>query len=227
MLELPAGFPDALLRALPSDPTPDERALIEAPALVQFWTAIAAHMGDMIAAGWNPSDAAGSLVGGVLTPPRLGYDAHGSLSRRVREGVDMQRRHKAASLARDLSALLTEIGQEALPPDAALTLASLLDQRTLARDVPSHVKHEPTPVLLKRLAAALEVPPNYTTAPGLASQKASWRGFIREVRTNLTDLGFDLRERVAVALVHALCGRVMAAPPSRAAVQAALRGGAD
>lgn len=225
MVEIPDGFPDVLLSALPAELVPAERALIEAPELVRFWCDLSAHLPTMAAAGWDRRNAAGTLVGAVTTPPRMGYDAHGTLARRVRQGVNMERRKKAADLARELAALLDEIGREPLPPDAAIAVAALLHKRLIARDAPSYFIGESLSALLKRLADALAERPDYAAVPGLASQKASWRGFIRGVRDNLADVDFILRERDAVTLASVICRSAGIQEPSRDSVRAAMRDG--
>jgi hypothetical protein len=175
----PAWFPDVLRPAVPSPLSPIAAALLAAPSLAPFWEALAAHVLELRQKELDHLDAAAVLLGCVLTPLALGYDAHGTLARKVRGGVNMQRRRKAASLALEL---------------------------------------------VRRLAVGLIEDPDFTTTPGLASQKPSWRGFIREVKANLTDVGFHLRERDAVALVEVVCRASGVAPPSRDAVHHALLG---
>jgi hypothetical protein len=226
MVAIPPGFPDALLPALRGELGRAQAALVAAPSLAPLWQALGQHAHRMIGEGWAPTDAAGVLVGGVLTPIAMGYDAHGTLSRRVREGVSMERREKAAAMAADLARLLDEIEREPFPPDAVVAVGPLLHPRLVARDAPSALKLEPTAALLRLLADALNVAPVYGAQPGLASQKASWRGFIREVRDNLDEFGFVLRERDAVALATVLCAAAgMVVLPSRDAVRDALRWG--
>jgi hypothetical protein len=223
---IPLWFPHAFHPALTYDLASLEKALIAAPELDRFWQSLADHMPTLVTDGWSTSDAAGALVGSVLTPARLGYDAHGSLSRYIRNSVSMERREKAAALAKELADLLDEIEGEPFPPDAVVSVSTLLHPRLVARDAPSLIKAEPTSALLRRLAAALSAPPNYSAVPGLASQKATWRGFIREVQQNLHDHGFKLRELHAVSLVRTICTDAgIAAPPSRDAVRDALRMG--
>ncbi|MGC5198342.1 hypothetical protein [Aphanothece microscopica] len=194
--------------------------------LSSFWESLADHMPTMVADGWSEPDAAGTLVGSVLVPIGMGYDANGSLAKLVRGGVSMERREKAATLAAELAELLDQIKGEPLPPDAVVSVQALLPRRLIARDAPSYFLCEPTAELLRRLAGALSVPPDYSTSPGLASQKTTWRGFIREVQDNLRDHDFTLREIHAVALVQTICAHAgVAAPPSRDAVRDALRMG--
>ncbi|MDI3309536.1 MAG: hypothetical protein QJR07_20890 [Acetobacteraceae bacterium] len=225
MSAIPDTFPDALLSALPAGLGQAEAALIAAPGLARFWNTIAQHLPRMVKEGWNPLDAAQALVGAVLIPVMMGYNAHGTIAFRVRKGVNMGRRAKAAKLARELAALLDEIEREPLPPGAAIAVADLLSRRLVARDAPSYLKTERPAAILRRLADALGAPPDYSQAPGLASQKASWRGFIREVQANLADVGFHLRERDAVELAGALCRSAGLMTPSRDAVRDALRWG--
>jgi hypothetical protein len=224
MSGIPASFPDVLLTAVPGDLDGAQEAVIAAPELTQFWQSVGAHVLTMGAKGWKPMDAACVLVGAVLTPLAVGYDAHGTLARRVRERVDMPRRAKAAALARELADMLDAVRGEALPPDAVISVAALLHRRLIARDAPSYLMAEPTSALLRRLADALTVPPDFGAVPGLASQKPSWRGFIREVKSNFDEYGFALREADAVRLVQAVCREAgMASPPGRDAVRDALR----
>jgi hypothetical protein len=224
MASIPVSFPDVLLTAVPGDLDGAQEAVIAAPELAPFWQSLASHVVPMGEKGWKPMDAAAALVGAVLTPLAMGYDARATLPRRVRERVDMPRRAKAAALARELADMLDAVKGEALPPDAALSVVSLLHQRLIARDAPSYLMAEPPSALLRRLADALTVPPDFGAAPGLASQKPSWRGFIREARSNLTECGFALRESDAVLLAQAVCRTAgMASPPGRDAVRDALR----
>jgi hypothetical protein len=198
-------------------------ALIAAPSLAPFWDSLAAHVLELRREKWNPLDAAAVLLGCVLTPLALGYDAHGTVVRKVRGGVNMKRRRKAASLALELAELLDEIAREPLAPDAALAIAALLDERC-ASSWPSYFQNERPAELLRRMATGLKEEPDFAAAPGLASQKPSWRGFIREVNANLADWDFRLRERDAVALVEVVCKATGVAPPSRDAVHHALLG---
>jgi hypothetical protein len=161
-------------------------------------------------------------MGCVLTPLSLGHDARGTLARHVRGGVSMERRRRAASLALELAELLDDIAREPLAPDAALAIGTLLDVQCVSR-APSYFQNERPAELLRRMAAGLSKEPDFAAAPGLASQKPSWRGFIREVSTGLGDWDFHLRERDAVALVAVVCEASGVAPPSRDAVRAALR----
>lgn len=225
MSAIPDTFPDALLPGVPDELGRAEAALVAAPELAQFWGALAKHLPRMVKDGWKPSNAVGTLVGAVLLPVMMGYDAHGTLAFYVRKGVNMGRRAKAAELARELAALLDDIEREPLPPGAVIAVADLLNRRLIARDAPSYLKNERPAAVLRRLADALTVPPDYSQAPGLASQKASWRGFIREVQANLADVGFKLRERDAVELAGVLCRSAGLMKPSRDAVRDALRWG--
>lgn len=220
-MEIPPGFPDVLLPALPDRPTPGDSALIAAPDLEAFWRTLAEHVPVMVAAGWDRFSAAAALTGAVFVPLAMGYDFHGTLPRRVRDGVNMDRRRKAATLARDLAGLLDEIAREPLPPDGVLSLLSLLP--SVSRGIPSYFYGIRMAEALPRLAEALETPPDFSAAAGLASQKVSWRGFIREVKANLTESGLNLRELDAVALVAALADSEGMVRPSRGSVAAALR----
>ncbi|WP_188904378.1 hypothetical protein [Caldovatus sediminis] len=210
--------------AVPADATATEAALFAVPDLALFWEALAAHVLALEREGWSRLSAAAMLLGAVLTPLRMGYDAHGTLPRAVRRCTSMARRAKAAAMARKLADMLDEISREPLPPCAVVAVAALLHPRLIARDAPRYFQAEPTAEMLRRLAAALEEPPRFADVPGLASQKPSWRGFIRAVRATLADLGFKLRERDAVVLTQAVCRAAgFAAPPSRDAVRDALR----
>lgn len=223
MSQIPDWFPEALFPALQYDLGPAEAALANAPELETFWNDLAGHVAKMVAQGWDSITAAGTLAGAVLLPLAMGHDAHGTLSRKIRDGVNMPRRKKAAKLARELSALLNEIEREPMPPDAVISVASLLPKQLIARDAPSYFLCKRTTDLLNRLANSLEVPPDYSDVPGLASQKPSWRGFIREVKAGLSDSGFTLRERDAVKMVGIIC-RVGRTPiPTREDVHHALR----
>jgi hypothetical protein len=219
----PAWFPDVFRPAVPQPLSPIAAALIGAPSLAPFWDALAEHVLKLQRKGWNRLDAAAVLLGCALKPLALGYDARGTLARKVRGGVNMQRRRKAASLALELAELLDEIAREPLAPDAALAIAVLLDENCVS-SWPSYFQTERPAELLRRMAAGLIEEPDFTAAPGLASQKPSWRGFIREVKANLADLGFRLRERDAIALVTVLCKASGVAPPSRDGVHHALLG---
>lgn len=224
MSSIPSTFPDVLRPAVPADTTATDAALFAAPNLAQFWQALAAHVLTLERKGWTPLNAAAMLLGAVLTPLAMGYDAHGTLSRRLRNGVKMGRRQRAAAMARELADILDEIRREPLPPDAAVAVSALLPEEMIAHDTPSYFLWQPPAELLRRLADALETPPDYAAAPGLASRKASWRGFIREVKNNLDECGFKLREADAVALVGVVCREAgMPAAPSRDAVRDALR----
>jgi hypothetical protein len=162
----------------------------------------------------------------VLTPLALGHDAHGSAARRVRGGIDMARRRKAAHDARALAATLRAIEDEPLAPDVVLSVRA-----RLARDVADGSGRRAVLVVhaaadaLERLADGLEAEPDLSEAPGLASRKPGWRGYLREVVAALGDLGFRPREVDMVRLVAVLCRALACMPPSRDAVRDALRAG--
>jgi hypothetical protein len=218
-------FPDVLRAAASAEGlTADQRALIEAPELRAFWQRLAAHVPALAARGWSSLNAAAVLVGAVVTPLAFGHDAHGSAARRVRGGVDMARRRKAARDARALAKALRAIEAEPLPPDVALSIgAALAWPGYVAARVPSALWCTRPAEVLERLADGLEAEPDFSEAPGLASRKPSWRGFVREVVASLGDLGFRPREVDMVRLVAVLCRVAGVRPPSRDAVRNALR----
>jgi len=220
-------FPDVLRAAATAEGlSPDQRALIEAPELRAFWQRLAEGVPALVARGWSSVDAAAALVGAVLNPLALGHDARGTAARQVRGGIDMARRRQAAHDARALAATLRAIESEPLPPGVVLSALTCLPEWVRDRigpAAPSCAWTFRTADALDCLADELEVEPDLSEAPGLASRKASWRGFIREVVAALGDLGFQPREADLVRLAGALCrlGGVM--PPSRDAVRDALR----
>jgi|YNPBryunderm2012_1023409.scaffolds.fasta_scaffold12610_4 hypothetical protein len=222
-------FPDVLRDAATAEGlTPDQRALIEAPELRGFWQRLAAHVPVLAARGWSSLTAAAMLVGAVVIPLALGHDARGTAARRVRRKINMARRRKAARDARALAATLRAIQSEPLAPDVVLSLLTCLPESVrdmIGPATPSYVWTFRTADALDCLADGLEVEPDLSEAPGLASQKPSWRGYLREVVAALGDLGFQPREVDMVRLVAVLCrlGGVM--PPSRDAVHDALREG--
>jgi hypothetical protein len=120
----PACFPDVFRPAVPKPLSPIEAALIVAPSLAPFWDALAEHVLKLQREGWNSLDAAAVLLGGVLDPPAMGFDAHGTVIKKARGGVNMERRRKATTLALELAKLLDEIAREPLAPDAALRVAA-------------------------------------------------------------------------------------------------------
>ena len=221
------NFPDVLRAAATAEGlTPDQRALIEAPELRAFWQRIAEHVSALAARGWSSVDAAAALVGAVLAPLAFGHDARGTAARRVRRKINMARRRKAARDARALAEALRAIQSEPLAPDVVLSLLTCLPESVrdmIGPATPSYVWTFRTADALDCLADGLEAEPDLSEAPGLASQKPSWRGYLREVLANLSDFGFAIREVDAVRLVAVLCrlGGVM--PPSRDAVHDVLR----
>jgi hypothetical protein len=220
-------FPDVLRAAASAEGlTADQRALVEAPELRAFWQHLATHTPALVARGWSSFDAAAALVGAVLTPLALGHDAHGSAAWRVHGGIDMARRRKAAHDARALAATLRAIEDEPLAPDVVLSVLACLPE--LVRDrigpaAPSCAWTFRTADALDCLAAGLEVAPDLSEAPGLASRKPGWRGFVREAVASLGDLGFQPREVDMVRLVAVLCRAQGAQAPSRDAVRDTLR----
>jgi len=218
-------FPDVLRAAATAEGlSPDQRALVEAPELRAFWKRLAAHVPALAARGWSSLDAAAALVGAVVTPLALGHDTHGSAAWQVRGGVDMARRRKAARDARALAKTLRLIEAEPLPPDVALSVgAALAWPEHVAARVPSALWCTRPAEVLERLAAGLEAEPDLACAPGLASRKPGWRGFVREVLAALGDLGFRPREADLVRLAGALCRLAGVMPPGRDAVRDALR----
>jgi len=220
-------FPDVLRDAATAEGlTPDQRALIEAPELATFWKRLAAHVPVLAARGWSNFNAAAALVGAVVIPLALGHDARGTAAQHVRGGVDMARRKRAARDARALAATLRAIEAEPLPPDVVLSVLACLPEWVRDRigpAAPSCARTFRTADALARLADGLEAEPDLSEAPGLASRKPGWRGYLREVVAALGDLGFQPREVDMVRLVAVLCrlGGVM--PPTRDAVHDALR----
>ncbi|WP_337876886.1 hypothetical protein, partial [Elioraea sp.] len=148
--------------------------------------------------------AAAALVGAVVIPALVGHDARGGLNRRIRHAIDIKRRREAATLALRLAETLDLIAAEPLPPDEVMSVASLLP---MPDRLPSHVLAARPGDMLRRLAAALDRRSDLAAAPGLVSQKPSWRDCLREVATNLHDLRVPLREadgaRLAAALARA------------------------
>lgn len=220
-------FPDVLRDAATAEGlTPDQRALIEAPELATFWKRLAEHVPTLAARGWSSVDAAAALVGAVLTPPALGHDARGTAARQVRGGIDMARRRQAAHDARALAEALRAIEGEPLAPDVVLSVLTCLPEGVrdmIGPATPSYVWTFRTADALDCLADVLEAEPDLSEAPGLASRKPGWRGYLREVVAALGDLGFQPREVDMVRLVAVLCrlGGVM--PPTRDAVHDVLR----
>ena len=218
-------FPDVLRAAATAEGlSPDQRALIEAPELRAFWQRLAAHVPALVARGWSSVDAAAVLVGAVVTPLALGHDAHGSVAWRVRRGIDMARRQKAARDARALAEALRAIEAEPLPPDVVVSIGDALGwPDDVAERIPTILWCTRPAEVLERLADGLEAEPDLSEAPGLASRKPGWRGFIREVVANLSDYGFAIREVDMVRLAGTLCRAAGVMPPSRDAVRDALR----
>jgi hypothetical protein len=180
----------------------------------------------LAARGWSSVNAAAALVGAVLTPLALGHDARGSFARAIRNGVNIERRRRAAALATELADLLREIAREPLAPDVVLSVLACLPaelRERVAPDAPSYVWTFRTADALAALAAELEREPDFSAVPGLASRKPSWRGFLREVAANLKELGFELREVDARHLAAVVCRAAAARPPSRDSVRDALR----
>jgi len=205
---------------------PGARALLEAPELRVFWTRIADHVPVLVAEGWSRDIAAAKLVGDVVTPLLMGHDARGSFARAIRNGVNIERRRRAAALATELADLLREIAREPLAPDVVLSVLTCLPAALRERvgpNTPSYVWTFRTADALAALAAALEREPDFSGVPGLASRKPSWRGFLREVAANLRELEFDLREVDAWHLVAVVCRADKVPPPSRDSVRDALR----
>lgn len=220
-MKIPDCFPTALRVAVPADLSVEAAALIAARELAPFLRALAARAEQMV--GEKCLDAACSLVGAVLVPVLVGYDAYGTLARKVRGGVDTKRRKKAAARARELAVLLDQVAREPLPPGVAICVGDLLLQALIPGNTPSRLLTERPATLLRRLADGLETEPDFQAALGFASQKPSWRGFVREVKANLSNLGVTLRERDAVALARTLCRAAGAPQPSGDAVRDALR----
>jgi hypothetical protein len=220
-------FPDVLRDAATAEGlTPDQRALIEAPELRAFWKRLAAHVPVLAARGWSNLDAAAVLVGAVVIPLALGHDARGTAARRVRRKINMARRRKAARDARALAATLRAIEAEPLAPDVVLSVLTCLpewERDMIGPATPSYVWTFRTADALDCLADELEAEPDLSEAPGLASRKPGWRGYLRETVAALGDLGFRPREVDMVRLVAVLCRAQGAQEPSRDAVRDALR----
>lgn len=223
-MEIPSGFPEVLRWGLPAKLHPDDLAFLADPALLPLWQALAAHVPAMARRGWDPPSAAVHLMGSVFDPLVMGYDFHGTTPRRVRDGLNMAERRNAASLASELAERLAKIEAGFFPPDGVLDAVSLLRlPASVRRHIPSYFREIRMAEVLRRLAAELETPPDLSQVAGLASQKASWRGFIREVQQHLELNDFILRERDAVALVARLAANAGKQAPSREAVRDALR----
>ena len=220
-------FPDVLRAAATAEGlSPDQRALIKAMELATFWQRLAEGVPALAARGWSDFDAAAALVGAVLTPLALGHDARGTAARQVRGGIDMARRRQAAHDARALAATLRAIESEPLPPDVVLSALTCLPEWVRDRigpAAPSCAWTFRTADALDCLADGLEVEPDLAEVPAATSRKPSWRGFLREVVANLSDLGFRPREADMVRLVAVLCRTQGAQAPSRDAVRDALR----
>jgi hypothetical protein len=222
-------FPDALRGVVVGAPLSSlERGLIEKKELRAFWHRVAAHVPAVVERRQanTACDAACILLGAVLTPLRLGHDAHGTAARRLRSQLSFSvaRRRRAAQLALELAELLAEIERDPLPPDEVISVGAALGWPAHVADaVPTYYWCTRSATVVQNIAAALEAEPPIADAPGLTSQKPSWRGYLREVRANLAEVGFTLREIDAVRLAYALCEGQGAPPPSRDAVHDLLR----
>lgn len=223
------------LLARQGDVSPTIHALFDDPGCAPFWEAAGNHLQAMVAKrrdaridSWDgmsiEDSAAAEIVGALVVPVLFGHDAHGSFNRSIRAKVNMKRRAEAAVKARELAILLRDITREPMPPDGALSVLSLVPMPSrYAESIPSYFQTYPTADALDSLAAGLKIPPDYANAPGLASQKPTWRDWLREVNANLADLGFTLREYDAVALVVAMAAAEKMPPPSLDSVRDALR----
>jgi hypothetical protein len=138
----------------------------------------------------------------------------------------MARRRKAARDARALAATLRAIEDEPLAPDVVVSIGDALGwPDDVAERIPTILWCTRPAEVLERLADGLEAEPDLAAAPGLASRKPGWRGYLREVVANLSDYDFAIREVDAVRLVAVLCRAAGVMPPSRDAVRDALRAG--
>lgn len=208
----------ALGAAALAEPGDRERAFLADPELAPVLRRLAAHVETMAEAGWSRADAEAMLLGCIVLPLAFGH-ADGGLNRRVRGRIDRERRAEAARLALRLAEMLDAIEAEPLPPDEVLSVASLV---RLPDHMPSHVLTARPAAALRRLAAALERPPDFGAA-GLASQKPSWRDALREAEAGLALVGLVLAEREAVALARCLARGAGLRPPTRDSVRAARR----
>ena len=223
------------LLARQGDVSPTIHALFDDPGCAGFWEAAGKHLQAMVAKrraaridSWDgmsiEDSAAAEIVGALIVPVLFGHDAPGSFNRSIRAKVNKKRRTEAAMKARELAVLLKGIEGEPMPPDGVLSALSLLRlPARIAETIPSYFFSIRTADALDSLAAGLETPPDYTQAPGLASQKPTWRDWLREANANLADLGFTLWEHDAVALVGAMAAAENMPPPSLDSVRDALR----
>jgi len=209
----------ALGAAALAELTDRERAFLADPELTPVRDRIAAHAETMARAGWSRADAEAMLLGCIVLPLAFGH-AVGSLNRRVRGRIDRARRAEAARLALQLADTLDAIAAEPLAPDEALSVASLIPPPDC---LPSYILTYRPAAALRRLAAGLERPPDLGAAPGLTSQKPSWRDGLREAEAALAHVGLTLAEREAAALARCFARAVGLRPPTRDSVRAARR----
>lgn len=228
MALIPTWFPDVLRPGVPESLGPVEAALIAEPGLQPFWQALGEHAEMILRNGipdtWPRIGTPERMKAPMVVPIMLvaavrgaavrGHDARGTAARRARALMDRRRK-----VARDARALIEELDQiqaeSERSGDAAFRLIGTFDQGHLAcREMAAR---------LVKLIEVLERRPDWAAGPGFGSRKPSWRGFLREARTGLAALGFDLRERDAVALASAICRADGIAEPSRANVRDALR----
>lgn len=208
-------------------------ALFIDPQLSSMWR----EVGRQIAITSRTFEACQYFVGCVLNPLDL-YAKTGTVDRptfkvrvRARQGEAADLIGRAATLSRELLQVLNDIGETTPYAPCELGLLRLVRKTTGLElsEVSSYYDGIPVRDALLHLAEALEKHPStgnlFAEVPGMASQKAGWRDWIREAKESLQNM-----ERIYGAPVVlreadwlALC-KVMVSPAiTRDAVHDALR----
>ncbi len=218
----PQWLPDeaVTLRAALLAERPDDaqlRAFFDAPGLADFW--------DRVGSGSLRADAVNYLCASILNPLKL-YGSTGTAERpssKVKIRKRQQRAdalmERAASLTRDLARALRELDQTSpyLPDELHLIALLRLTTGLEFDEVPSYFDGIKVVDALDRLATALEQHPPadaiFAGVPGMQSQKATWRDWLREATDNVHDyevrsgVDFSLREADWVALAQTLVSK--------------------
>lgn len=174
-----------------------EQAFFTDNRLIVFWKNVGEYLSDVKADYRN--NAAAMLVGGFLNPINFGYGEAGTKEQPTRKTRIRAAQNKAdptirriALLAGELADALEELEDiTSIHPGETRLLSivyPLVDEDAL-RNLPSYYDGVRTYAALRILQNKFEEYPEsgeiFKDVPGMASQKATWRDWMREAESNL------------------------------------------
>lgn len=203
-----------------------EQAFFTNKRLTKFWGKVEKYLASLPAD--NRQNAASWLVGAFLTPLAFGYGDTGTRDRPTRKTRIRDAQHRAdplisriAQLAGELADSLENLEDITRIRPCEVRLLSLVHQ-LIHDDAVQNLSgywsgvrtYEALRILQTKFSEYPETNDLFKDVPGMASQKASWRDWMREAESNLADMlrvlpgDLVLEESDWLNIVNVLIGNV-------------------